>query len=130
MLAEQTFPTTVNKIEKLFFVHHPRLVFIKTKSWQKVGKKSLQGMWHLSLSSKTEGVSSFPGSVGGATDRVDEAMSLSDATGALSLRGESAHFAMFGVALGDPLVLGVVADGVVVGVNQDHLNTRVNNVRK
>jgi len=86
-------------------------------------------MWRLSLSSETERVSSFPGGVGGSTNRVDEAMSLSDAAGAFSLRGESAHFAMFGVALGDPLVLGIVADGVVVRVNQDHLNNPVNNVR-
>jgi len=85
-------------------------------------------MWRLSLSSETERVSSFPGGVGGSTNRVDEAMSLSDAAGAFSLRGESAHFAMFGVALGDPLVLGIVADGVVVRVNQDHLEVLVSRV--
>jgi len=82
----------------------------------------------LSLSSESEGVSSLPGGVGGATDGVGVLVTLADTSGVLASGGEASHFAVLVDALGDPLELGVVADGVVVGVDENDFEVLVGGV--
>jgi len=82
----------------------------------------------LSLSSESESVSSLPGGVGGATDGVGVLVTLADTSGVLASGGEASHFPVLVHALGDPLELGVVADGVVVGVDEDDLEVLVGGV--
>jgi len=82
----------------------------------------------LSLSSESKGVSSLPGGVRGATDGVGVLVTLADTSGVLASGGEASHFPVLVDALGDPLRLGVVADGVVVGVDEDDLEVLVGGV--
>lgn len=53
---------------------------------------------------------------------------LADASGSLASGGEASHLPMLLDTLGDPLELGVIADGVVVGVDENDLEVLVGGV--
>ena len=76
----------------------------------------------LSESTEGEGVASLPAGIDGATLAL-VGRALADTTGAFALAGDAAELAVLLDTGADPVVLGVVADGVVLWVHQDDLKT-------
>lgn len=75
-----------------------------------------------------QGVAPLPGGAAGASDGQVELVALAQAAALLSCRGQAAHLPVLVHRLCDPLGVGVASDGLVEGVDQDHLEELVGGV--
>lgn len=82
----------------------------------------------LTIATQLEGVASLPAGTAGTTDGQVEAVALAQATALLARGRQAAHLPVFVYGLCDPLGLGVASDGLVEGVDQDHLKELVGGV--
>lgn len=75
-----------------------------------------------------QGVASLPGGAAGASDGQVELVALAQAAALLARRGQAAHLPVLVHRLCDPLGVGVASDGLVEGVDEDHLEELVGGV--
>lgn len=75
-----------------------------------------------------QGVAPLPGGAAGASDGQVELVALAQAAALLSCRGQATHLPVLVHRLCDPLGVGVASDGLVEGVDQDHLEELVGGV--
>lgn len=82
----------------------------------------------LTIATQLQGVASLPAGAAGATDGQVEAVALAQATALLARGRQAAHLPVFVHGLRDPLGVGVAPDGLVEGVDEDHLEELVGGV--
>lgn len=75
-----------------------------------------------------QGVAPLPGGTAGASDGQMELVALAQAAALLSCRGQAAHLPVLVHGLCDPLGVRVASDGLVEGVDQNHLEELVGGV--
>jgi len=68
-----------------------------------------------------QGVAPLPGSMTGASDGQVELVALAQAAALLSCRCQATHLSVLVHSLCDPLGVWVASDGLVEGVDQNHL---------
>uniref|UniRef100_A0A096MEB7 Uncharacterized protein n=1 Tax=Poecilia formosa TaxID=48698 RepID=A0A096MEB7_POEFO len=82
----------------------------------------------LAVAVQLQGVAPLPGGAAGASDGQVELVALAQATALLSCRGQAAHLPVLVHGLCDPLGVWVASDGLVEGVDQNHLEELVGGV--
>jgi hypothetical protein len=106
--------------------------FMLQEYWEKKCEKGCTTKYRacrrLSFPAEADGVVSLPEGVSRAALGVDKQVALAQAARVLAGRGEATHLAMFVHRLAQPLDLGVLADGLVEGVDQDDLEELVGGV--
>lgn len=75
-----------------------------------------------------DGVASSPGGTARASNGVVELVALAQAAALLACRCQATHLPVLVHRLGDPLGVGIAPDGLVEGVDQDHLKEFVRGV--
>ena len=75
-----------------------------------------------------QGVAPLPGCAAGASDGQVELVALAQAAALLSCRCQATHLSVLVHSLCDPLGVWVASDGLVEGVDQDHLKELVGGV--
>uniref|UniRef100_A0A8D3BEK9 Uncharacterized protein n=1 Tax=Scophthalmus maximus TaxID=52904 RepID=A0A8D3BEK9_SCOMX len=75
-----------------------------------------------------QGVASLPGGAAGASDGQVELVALAQAATLLSCRCQATHLSVLVHSLCDPLGVWVASDGLVEGVDQNHLEELVGRV--
>lgn len=82
----------------------------------------------LTIAVQLHGVAPLPGSTAGASDGQVELVALAQATALLSCRCQATHLSVLVHSLCDPLGVWVASDGLVEGVDQNHLKELVGGV--
>lgn len=82
-------------------------------------------VWRLAVAVQLQGVASLPGCTAGATNGQMELVALAQAAALLSCRCQATHLSVLVHSLCDPLGVWVASDGLVEGVDQNHLKELV-----
>jgi hypothetical protein len=82
----------------------------------------------LALPADLEGVLPEPGGAPGASNGLGELPPLTQAAGALSAGGQAPQLPVLHHGAAHPVDLGIAADGLVVGIDKDHLVVLVGGV--
>jgi hypothetical protein len=103
--------------------YHVLLLFVFDfqNHMKKILRIQRQIQYKLTLAQQRNLLVTLPGSTTGSTDGVVELAALSESARLATGRSETTHFPMFGHRLAQPLRLDVVADGVVMGIDQHNL---------
>lgn len=82
----------------------------------------------LAIAVQLQGVASLPGCVAGASDGQVKLVALAQSTALLSRGRQPTHLPVLVHGLCDPLGVGVASDGLVEGIDQNHLKELVGGV--
>lgn len=86
-------------------------------------------MWRaLTIAAQLQGVAPLPGCTAGASDGQVELVALAQAAALLSCRCQATHLSVLVHSLCDPLGVWVASDGLVEGVDQNHLKELVGGI--